>query len=152
METAKELGESELFDGLEGDDLAAYAGIAQEAKFGPEDQVYEAGSAGDSLYVIVEGKYGVRIIDEHEEEVEVAVLKPGSYFGEMEVLGGMNRTAAVVSHDDGRCYRFDASALLGLLKRNEHLAANFYRVICKGLIKRLKDTTRDMGYFKARAT
>ena len=47
MEAAKELGDSELFNGLEAEDLAAYAGIAQEAKFGPEEAVDDTGSAGD---------------------------------------------------------------------------------------------------------
>jgi CRP-like cAMP-binding protein len=83
--------------------------------------------------------------------VDVATLKPGSYFGEMEVIGGMNRTAAVVSGGDGRCYRFEAQTLLDLLKRDAPLAAHFYRGVTRELIKRLRNTTRDMGYFKARA-
>ena len=152
METAKELGGMSLFNGLGPDDLAAFAGIAVEAKFGPEDMVYDAGNAGDSMFVIVEGKFAVRVTDEHDDQVDVASLKPGSYFGEMEVIGGMNRTAAIVSEEDGRCYRFDAAQLLALLKRNDHLAGHFYREVCKGLVKRLHNTTRDMGYFKARAT
>lgn len=152
MDTAKELGETTLFKGLTGDDLARFAGIASEVKYGPEEAVYDAGNAGDSLFVIVEGNFVVRVTDEHEEDVDVATLKPGSYFGEMEVIGGINRTAAIISEQDGRCYRFDAAQLVALLKQQDHLAAHFYREICKGLIQRLKNTTRDMGYFKARAT
>ncbi len=152
MDTAKELGETTLFAGLESEDLGNCAGIATETTFGPEEAVYETGSAGDSMFVIVEGEFVVRVTDEHEEEVDVATLKPGSYFGEMEVVGGINRTASIVSTGDGRCYQFDASTLLGLLKRHDHLAAHFYREICKGLVQRLTNTTRDLGYFKARAT
>ena len=70
MDTAKELGEVDLFRGLSGDDLAAFAGIASEATFGPEDVVYESGSAGDSLYVIIEGNFAVRVLDEHDDEVD----------------------------------------------------------------------------------
>ena len=152
MDTAKELSESQLFRDLAQDDLAAFAAIANEVSFGPEDIVYESGSAGDSMYVIVEGEFAVRVLDEDEDEVDVAVLKPGSYFGEMEVIGGLNRTAAIVAQGDGRCYRFDAATLLDVLKKNPNLAATFYKAVCNGLIKRLKDTTRNMGYFKSRAT
>ncbi len=151
MNTAKELGEIELFKGLNPDQLAQFAAIAREVKFGPEDQVYAADSAGDSMYVIVDGSFVVRVKDENSDEVDVATLKPGSYFGEMEVIGGMNRTAAVVSAGDGRCYRFEAQQLLDLLKRDAPLAAHFYRGVTRELIKRLRNTTRDMGYFKARA-
>ncbi|MBI5508823.1 MAG: cyclic nucleotide-binding domain-containing protein [Deltaproteobacteria bacterium] len=151
MNTAKELAETELFKDLAPELLAAFAAIAREAKYEPGKVVYETGTAGDSFFIIVAGEFAVRVKDEHGEEVDVATLKPGSYFGEMEVIGGMNRTAAVVSEGDGRCYRFDATTLVDLLKRNEKLAAHFYRQVCRELIKRLKSTTRDMGYFKARA-
>ena len=150
MNTANELAITELFKDLQADLLAGFAAVAREAKFDPGQVVYEADSAGDSLFVIVEGEFVVRMHDEHGEEVDVATLKPGSYFGEMEVIGGMNRTAAVVSGGEGRCYRFDATTLVDLLKRNEKLAAHFYRHVCRELIKRLKSTTRDMGYFKSR--
>ena len=152
MSATEELAKTNLFDGMEAADLEAFAALAREVKFGPEESVYQAGSAGDSMYVIVEGAFAVRVTDEDEEEVDVAHLKPGSYFGEMEVLGGMGRTAAIVSEGDGRCYRFDATELTGLLKTNKSVAAHFYREVCSELIRRLKNTTRDMGYFKARAT
>lgn len=151
MDTAKELAGTELFEGLKPDDIAAFAGIAREVRFQPEQSVYTAGGPGDALYVIAEGNFVVRVTDDKGEEVDVAQLKPKSYFGEMEVIGGMSRTAAIVSEGDGRCYRFDATALLNLLKNNEHLAAHFYRQVARELIRRLKNTTRDMGYFKARA-
>ena len=151
MNSAEELAETALLEGLADADIAALAAIATEAVFGPQEQVYAAGSAGDSMYVIVEGEFAVRVLDEHGEEVDVATLKPGTYFGEMEVIGAINRTAAIVSLDDGRCHRFDATALLSVLGQHDHLAAHFYRQVCRGLIQRLKNTTRDMGYFKARA-
>jgi CRP/FNR family transcriptional regulator, cyclic AMP receptor protein len=152
MDTAKELGATELFTGLEAADLAAIAGIAREVRFEPEQVVYAAGGPGDALFVIVEGNFAVRVTDDENHEVDVASLKPGSYFGEMEVVGGMNRTAAIVSEDVGRCYRFDAVALNNVLKTKTGLAAHFYRQVSRELIKRLRNTTRDMGYFKARAT
>ncbi|MBI3179297.1 MAG: cyclic nucleotide-binding domain-containing protein [Deltaproteobacteria bacterium] len=152
MNTAKDLATVELFEGLSADDLGAFAAIAQEVRFDAGQEVYAAGSAGDSMYVIIEGTFAVRVKDEHGEEVDVAALKPGSYFGEMEVVGGMNRTAAVVSDAEGRGYRFDATALTGLLKKNAKAAAHFYRQVSRELVRRLKSTTRDMGYFKARST
>ncbi len=150
MNTAKELAETELFKDLPAEQLAAFAAIAREARYQPGQVVYEAGSAGDALYLIVAGEFVVRAKDENGDEVEVATLRTGSYFGEMEVVGGMSRTASVAADGDARCYRIDAGTLVDLLKRNDKIAAHFYRQVCRELIKRLKSTTRDMGYFKAR--
>ncbi len=152
MNTAKDLATVELFEGLGADDLGAFAAIAQEVRFDPGQEVYATGSAGDSMYVIIEGTFAVRVRDEHGEEVDVATLKSGSYFGEMEVVGGMNRTASIVSETEGRGYRFDAAALNTMLKKNAKAAAHFYRQVSRELARRLKSTTRDMGYFKARST
>ncbi len=152
MDTVKALQTVALFKDLkEAEDLSAFAAIAIEERFTPEQVVYSAGSAGDSLYAIIEGDFVVRVADDEGDEVDVAVIKTGSYFGEMEVIGGFGRTAAVVSRGDGRCLRFDAADLKNLLQQNDRLAAHFYREVCGELIHRLKSTTRDMGYFKARA-
>lgn len=151
MDIAQALTASELFAGVRPEDLAALVGIAHRVAYEPEQVVYEADSAGDSVYVIVEGTFVVRMRDENGDEVEVARLKPPSYFGEMELIGGMNRTAAVASEGDGVCVRLDAVALLEVLKRSDRLAAHFYRQVSRELVRRLRNTTRDMGYFKARA-
>jgi CRP-like cAMP-binding protein len=151
MNTAMELAGTELFNGLVPEQVATFAAIAREAKLEPGQVVYETGAVGDSLFVIVQGNFVVRVKDDNGDEVDVATLKAGSYFGEMEVIGGSTRSAAVVSEGDGRCYRFDASELLALLKRDNALGAHFYRQVARELVKRLRNTTRDMGYFKARA-
>jgi CRP-like cAMP-binding protein len=152
MNTAMELAGTELMSGLSEPELASFAAIAREVKLEPGQQVYEIGSAGDSLYVIVKGEFIVRVRDDNGDEVDVATLKPGSYFGEMEIVGGMSRTASVVCDGEGRCYRFEAAELLALLKRDTALAAEFYSRVARELVRRLRHTTRDMGYFKARAS
>ncbi|MBN1960937.1 MAG: cyclic nucleotide-binding domain-containing protein [Deltaproteobacteria bacterium] len=151
MNTAMELAQTELFADLNSDQIASFAAIACENKFESGQVVYNSDAAGDALYVIIEGTFVVRVIDENGDEVDVTVLKKGSYFGEMEVIGGMNRTAAIVADSPGRCYRFEAASLLALLKRDNALAAHFYRKVARELVRRLRNTTRDMGYFKVRA-
>lgn len=152
MNTAKELAGSELFDGLGVEEIASFAHIAQEVRFQPQEKVFGPGSAGDALYVIAEGEFVVRVLDDDREEVDVAKLESGTYFGEMEVIAGTSRNAAIVSLSDSRCYRFDANELLDLLRTRPALAAHFYRQVARELIRRLRNTTRDMGFFKSRAS
>ena len=151
MDVGLELAKIELFAGLPAEDLAAIVLIAQPVRFEPSQVIYRTGDAGDALYVIVEGTVTVRTHDENGDEVEVARLKAGSYFGEMEVIGGMTRTASIVAESDGRGYRLVGNALLDALGRSDRLAAHFYRQISRELVRRLRNTTRDMGYFKTRA-
>lgn len=151
MNTAMELAQTELFRDLTGEQIASFAAIARENKFESGQVVYQTDAAGDAFYVIAEGTFVVRVHDENGDEIDITMLKPGSYFGEMEIIGGMNRTAAIVAESNGRCYRFEAAELLALLKRDNALSAHFYRQVARELVRRLRTTTRDMGYFKARA-
>jgi CRP-like cAMP-binding protein len=151
VDIGAEIAKIDLFAGQRAEDLAALVSIAQPVRFEPAQTIYRAGDAGDSLYVIVEGAVVVRVQDDNGEDVDVARLKAGSYFGEMEVIGGTTRTAAIVGETDGRAYRFAGNVLLDLLGRSDRLAAHFYRQLSCELVRRLKNTTRDMGYFKARA-
>ena len=136
MDVGAELAKTELFQGVRAEDLASIVLIAQAVKLEPAEVVYKVGDAGDSLYVIVEGTVVVRTQDENGEEIDVARLKAGSYFGEMEVIGGMNRTAAIVAETDGRAYRLAGNAFLEVLGRSDRLAAQVYRQISRELIRR----------------
>ena len=151
MNAAIDLAKTKLFSGLDEAQIADFAAIAAEQQFAPQEVVYNEGSAGDSLYIIAEGEFTVRTKDDDGAQVDVATLRAGTYFGEMEVVGGINRTASVVAKGEAKTYRFDAGALNQLLGNKPELAAHIYKQFAKELIKRLRDTTQHMGYFKARA-
>lgn len=151
MDVGTELANSKLFEGLRAEDLAAIVAIAQPVQFTAMQTIFRAGEAGDCLYVIVEGTVVVKTQDDNGDEVDVAHLSSGSCFGEMEVVGGMTRAASIVAETDGRGYRFIGNALIDVLGRSDRLAAQIYRRLCVELIRRLRNSTRDMGYFKARA-
>jgi uncharacterized membrane protein len=62
--------------------------------------LFRAGDAGDSMYLIEDGKVQISMRSSDGEELILAVLGPGDFFGEMALIDGKARSAnaAVVEH------------------------------------------------------
>lgn len=61
--------------------------------------IFRKGDIGDFLYIIVEGK--IEVIENHNgEEVQIAVLGKGEFFGEMALMQQKKRTATVRCLED----------------------------------------------------
>ena len=73
-----------------------------ERSFGEGEWVVRRGETDVGLYVIVAGEVGV-VLDGHE----LAVLKKGSFFGEISALLGEPAVADVVARSPLRCLYLD---------------------------------------------
>jgi len=51
----------------------------------------------DSLFIIVEGVLSIKVVEENNDEIEVARRRAGDVIGEMAILKGDPRTATVIS-------------------------------------------------------
>jgi len=87
-----------LFADLDHAELAALAGIAEEASFGEGEWILRRGQENVSLHVIVDGDVGVVFEDE-----ELAVLPRGGFFGEISALLGEPAVADIAARTHVRC-------------------------------------------------
>lgn len=85
-----------LFSTLSDEDLARIGDRVHEAAFEEGDSVFSMGETGDTLYLITEGS--VRILyPGRSQELELARLGPGDFFGEMALLNDEPRSATVIA-------------------------------------------------------
>ena len=87
-----------LFAELSKRDLKRLADSMQELTFEPGKEVVTQGKGGVGFFVILEGAARVT-----QGGAERALLKPGSYFGEMALIDGGDRSASVFAEDQLRC-------------------------------------------------
>ena len=95
---AELLGACRLFSGVQPDDLAAVAGRVIEVEFPVDRVIARQGEIGTGFFLVVEG--AVKVVRDGEE---VAILRPGDFFGELSVLDGLPRVAMVVAIEPTRC-------------------------------------------------
>lgn len=90
------LEELQLFNGLNEDQVEQVAERLKEYKLGAGEQLFSQGDQGENFYILLRG--GVRVWRmEYQEEVELAILEPGDYFGEEELLFYHPRVASITA-------------------------------------------------------
>jgi CRP-like cAMP-binding protein len=92
--------------------------------------VFEQGSHGDAFYVICEGS--VRVFRyENGQRKDLAALTSGAFFGEMALLSGAPRMAAVESAVDGTMLLEIAAPVLAELSRQHPQLAKALKKFCR---------------------
>jgi CRP-like cAMP-binding protein len=86
------LSQVPMFSACSRKDLGLIARYADELSVDADEVIFKQGEAGREFYVIVEGKASVT-----RGGREIAVLGPGSYFGELALLDGQKRDATVTT-------------------------------------------------------
>ena len=129
-----------FFAALPDDLLLPLAGGAVAREFGAGERIVRQGETGDSCYVVDRGRAAVLVADGTGER-PVAVLEPGSLFGEMSLLTGEPRSATVRAQGDVRLLMLAAPALRQALERSPRLAQDLAEAV----------TLRKEGLLEARA-
>ncbi|MGH3361020.1 MAG: MFS transporter [Nocardioides sp.] len=76
------------------------------------------GDVADAVYVVVSGTLSVSALDETRSRVDLPVLGPGDYFGEIGLIQRVRRTATVTPLEPVELLRVDGQAFLDTLTRS----------------------------------
>ena len=99
--------------------------------------IFDAGDEGQAIYFVLDGT--VDICLQGEQATPIAVLGPGTYFGEMALLDAATRSAQARSASDcelGVLFRGD---FLGLLETHAAIASRLSLRLARELGHRLRD-------------
>src|SRR5262249_19255847 len=139
------LARSPLFSGVPRDELSTLLSLAAPSKVSAGSVVVREGEPGDSLFLIASGKLRVATKADKGEEIVLAELGPGDFFGEVALLPRRPRTATVTALTDAELLRVDQAALAQLRQRHPNIDASlaeFHRrraeKTVEALIERLK--------------
>ena len=127
-----------LFYRLSAGQLAAISRKMGERRYAAGAEIVRQGEEGLSLYVILEGDVRVQRTGTSADEVDLATIGPGGFFGEMTLLDGLPRSATVVAVTDVRCALLPRWVLEDVIRGNPSVALDMLSV----LSRRLRATER----------
>lgn len=111
---------------LQADERATLARAVVLREAAPGQAVVTEGDSGRSMFVVAAGVLEVR-----QGAQRLAVLGPGSVFGEMSMLTGAARSASVAALTEATLYELDADAMAPLLAARPALAEALSHVIAQ---------------------
>lgn len=138
-----------LFQELSMAELVEVLKICRRESFPKDKILFQEGDPGDKCYIIEEGEVRISKYVPGAGEEALAVLKTGSYFGEMALIDGSPRSATVTAHTDLTCLVVGKADLDQLLAENKDLGNKILTVFCRTLSKRLRDTNEKISNFLA---
>jgi GNAT superfamily N-acetyltransferase len=126
-----------LFLGFSEEELIVLGERFYERLYSAGETIFTAGSEGQDLYLVLEGKITV---DLGEDRGPLATLRPGDIFGELALLDGQPRTANAVAQTPVRLLQLKRSAFDNLVQDDPHIGLVVYRNIAGILVSRLRRT------------
>ena len=121
----------ELFQSLSSEEMNRLAGAAKLKLFAAGENLCRQGDAGDSFYVIREGRVAVLMGGANGQPVTAAHLTSGAFFGEMSLLTGEPRSGTVRAETDVDVLCVTKPDFAGLLQANVDLAGKLAAVLEK---------------------
>ena len=122
------LAEVPIFSDLGRRHLKKVAGAGRMVRFHDGASVIRAGTAGDALYVLVDGKVSVR-----RRGLPAVGLGVGSFFGEMALFDDSPRSATVVADGALVCLVITRARFLKLLRTEPAIAVGLLKELARRL-------------------
>ena len=118
-----------LFRELSPELLAAVAGSMGERRFAAGQEIVRQGEDGQALYVVLAGQARVERGGTAGDSVELAMLGPGGFFGEMSLLDGQPRSATVRAIGEVHCALLPRWALERAIQAHPTMALQMLAVL-----------------------
>jgi CRP/FNR family cyclic AMP-dependent transcriptional regulator len=125
-----------IFADLADEDLRDLMAVAKRRTFRAGEVIFHRDDPGQVLYMIKEGKVKICLISPDGQEISLAVLGAGEYFGEFALYDGLPRSADAIAIEKVECYTLQRSDFHNAIMKSPKIAIQ----VLEGLSKRLRNT------------
>ena len=127
-----------LFGALDDEAAKGLRDLLVIRDFPADALLFQLGDAGDAMYLIEGGRVRIFIHDEDGEDVTLAELSDGDFFGEMAIIDGKPRSANAIVLEDARLAVLSREDFLRFVRANVDVALEMVSAISD----RLRQTDR----------
>jgi len=111
-----------LFASLDDDAARELRSLLSDKTVPQNTRLFRQGEKGDAMYLIERGRVRISIRDDEEQEVILAELAQGDFFGEMSLIDGRQRSADAKVIEDAQLAILSRDAFLSFVRTNPDVA------------------------------
>ena len=127
------LREVKLFALLDEEESRSLCSLMEVHHFDKGDTIFNAGDAGDSIYIVRSGNVQVFIENYEGQKIILRENEPGDVFGDISLLDGGPRTATAVAVEETETLTLDRDSLLELVTKHPHAGLDLLTVMGRRL-------------------
>lgn len=139
----QELRNFPLFAAFSDKDLEEFFHFTKVQEAMPEQVIIKKDAPCDAAYLLVSGQVRVRLLVGFEEVV-LARIGPGEFFGELGMFTQSRRTADVVAQTESRLLRVSAQAFQLMIRQIPRLAAPLLFSMAQCMAHRIADDNKKL--------
>jgi len=130
-----------LFVDLTPGELAIVDGLVHERPFLKDEVIFDEGDEGQAIYIVLEGEV-VICRQGRPDDGRLALLGPGTFFGELALLDQGPRAAQARAASDCRLLVLFREDFMGLLDTQARIASKVGRQLARHLGQRMRVMAR----------
>src|SRR5919106_845950 len=111
-----------LFASLDDDAARDLRSLLSEKIVPQNTRLFRQGDTGDAMYLIESGRVRISIQDHDKQELTLAELAQGDFFGEMSIIDGRQRSADAQVVEEARLAVLSRDAFLSFVRTNPDVA------------------------------
>jgi CRP-like cAMP-binding protein len=112
-----------LFADLDGTELEELATLLRRRRYAKGEVIFREGDAGESLFIVEEGRVKLAIGSPDGNEVILDLLEPGDFFGELALIDREPRSADAVAIETSSLLSLQRAEFLRFLVEHPRVAA-----------------------------
>lgn len=128
-----------LFSGFDEGAVDELLPTCRTVRLSAGDRLFSQGDEGEEAYIVGEGQIRIATQVFLEDDRTVAVLGPGTLFGEASIIDQEQRSASVIAETDVLLYELQADPLRQWLLRHPEYGVKVMARLGAMMLKRLRD-------------
>jgi CRP/FNR family transcriptional regulator, cyclic AMP receptor protein len=144
-QAAAYLKETRLFRDLEPTALARLADRAIERTYKKGQLIFYQGDPAEALFVVIEGRVKVVVVNENGDEMVLVTLQPVDVFGEVALIDGEPRSASAETLEPTRVLVLTRATFLETLRESPAMTESLFRSL-GAVLRRLTEQTADLVF------
>ncbi|MDH5680745.1 MAG: cyclic nucleotide-binding domain-containing protein [Spirochaetota bacterium] len=137
------LNSYKMFNKLTIEHKALLFKLLEEASYQKDEVIIKEGDDDKSLFLIYSGSARIVKKNDYGEEVDIAFLDGGTYFGELSLLDNQPRSASIVAFEDCVCFKLSPISYSLFCRQFPEAQVLMLRGFLLDVVSRIRNTNED---------